>query len=563
MCKVHGLAPVLCLAVGWAWPHLIPSECLAQVVCADLDRDGVCDTPAALRLEIDRQTVTFPLNLVFRFAVNNTGETDLGNVRACDAELVSDALAAGLAVGPCALCTGPCDAVDDTCAQLGLIDQGAGGVVTCTVTAPSGSAWRQFAALDGVPDDCYDNQASVSGEAVVGPGVCGPEVTVNSACGASACLDTCACELSVTKEACIEPPSPGGGEGCTPGYWKNHTGAWPAAYAPGDDFDSVFGVSAFKPDRTLLAALENGGGGVDALGRHAVAGLLNAASDGVNYALSVAEVIALVQSALAPGGDVEAAKNTLESHNEAGCPLDGNQPRRAASDGRTDEGVAGAAGPPPLAAPLVEACAEAIRCGVPTRVLFRYTVTNDSDCPMTDVSVVDDVFGPVPGSPIGEIAPHSSAVLTLIATLSEETTNVVTVTGNVTGDSCQATAELTVPDDCTDGGGQGCTPGYWKQEQHFDSWVGYQPGQSFGQVFGVPADAGFTLLDALRQGGGGASALGRHATAGLLNAASPGVDYRYSVAEVIALVQAAYASGDYESAKNLLEAENELGCPLN
>ena len=24
-------------------------------------------------------------------------------------------------------------------------------------------------------------------------------------------------------------------------------------------------------------------------------------------------------------------------------------------------------------------------------------------------------------------------------------------------------------------GGEGCTPGFWKQDQHFDSWVGFAP----------------------------------------------------------------------------------------
>ena len=54
----------------------------------------------------------------------------------------------------------------------------------------------------------------------------------------------------------------------------------------------------------------------------------------------------------------------------------------------------------------------------------------------------------------------------------------------------------------------------------------------------------------------------RHAVAALLNAASPGVNYFYSEAEVIALVQDAFNTGDYETSKNLLEAQNEPGCPL-
>jgi hypothetical protein len=51
--------------------------------------------------------------------------------------------------------------------------------------------------------------------------------------------------------------------------------------------------------------------------------------------------------------------------------------------------------------------------------------------------------------------------------------------------------------------------------------------------------------------------------AALLNASSPDVDSDFTTAQVIALVQAAVASGDFETAKNLLAASNEAGCPLS
>jgi len=110
------------------------------------------------------------------------------------------------------------------------------------------------------------------------------------------------------------------------------------------------------------------------------------------------------------------------------------------------------------------------------------------------------------------------------------------------------------------GGGEGCTPGYWKQEHHYDSWVGYSPSDSFDAVFGV--SYGGTLAEAAGANGGGANALARHAVAALLNASSS-VDYLYSTADVINMVQAAFASGDYEGTKDLFAAQNELGCPLN
>ena len=111
------------------------------------------------------------------------------------------------------------------------------------------------------------------------------------------------------------------------------------------------------------------------------------------------------------------------------------------------------------------------------------------------------------------------------------------------------------------GGLEGCTPGYWKQSQHFDSWVGYSPTDLFASVFGVTRSG--TLLDALKANGGGEQALARHAVAALLNASSS-VDYAMATpAQVIAAVQAAFASGDFETQKDQFASWNERGCTLN
>jgi hypothetical protein len=94
-------------------------------------------------------------------------------------------------------------------------------------------------------------------------------------------------------------PIPDGGEGCTPGFWKNHLNDWPpTGFAPGDDFDTTFGVDLFDPDITLDDALNARGGGVKKLARHGTAALLNAAHPAVDYPLSVAEVIAAVQAGI-------------------------------------------------------------------------------------------------------------------------------------------------------------------------------------------------------------------------------------------------------------------------
>ncbi len=79
-----------------------------------------------------------------------------------------------------------------------------------------------------------------------------------------------------------------GHEGCTPGYWKNHTDNWQEA-APGDLFGSKYvDARANVAGLTLLQALQGGGGpGADGaakiLARAATAAYLNAAHDGVGY----------------------------------------------------------------------------------------------------------------------------------------------------------------------------------------------------------------------------------------------------------------------------------------
>jgi hypothetical protein len=134
----------------------------------------------------------------------------------------------------------------------------------------------------------------------------------------------------------ILPPDGGGGEGCTPGYWKQpqHFDSWPAPYDPSIRFSEVFdrtirvrwsqrGKPSIIADPTLLQALGAKGGGINALARHAVAALLNAQSPDVSFDYSVAEVIALVQRAVDSGSkpQIERAKDRLADANEQGCPL--------------------------------------------------------------------------------------------------------------------------------------------------------------------------------------------------------------------------------------------------
>ena len=111
-------------------------------------------------------------------------------------------------------------------------------------------------------------------------------------------------------------------------------------------------------------------------------------------------------------------------------------------------------------------------------------------------------------------------------------------------------------------GAGGCTPGYWKQPHHYDSWVRYSPTQQFSSVF-ANAFRGMTLAQVAAQGGGGLKALGRHTVAALLNSTNSAVGFPLSTAQVIAQFNAAYSTGAYEGMKNQFASLNERNCYLN
>ena len=114
-----------------------------------------------------------------------------------------------------------------------------------------------------------------------------------------------------------------GYEGCTPGFWKNHPNAWADTWlSPDASLEATFGVDLPGPDMTLLQALNQGGGGFTALGRHAVAGLLNARTAKVDYPYRSSDIIAMVQGAVA-SGDPTQAHEAFASSNELGCPTNG------------------------------------------------------------------------------------------------------------------------------------------------------------------------------------------------------------------------------------------------
>ncbi|MHC4289504.1 MAG: hypothetical protein ACYTCN_08530 [Planctomycetota bacterium] len=145
------------------------------------------------------------------------------------------------------------------------------------------------------------------------------------------------------KEAEADCPC-GGEDGCTPGFWKNHPDCWCESYDPEDPVADVFTAlqdpnyidlggqgSKDKWDvdtDTLMDAINYGGGrGLEGaarnLLRHSVAAILNGCSGDVNYPISDALIIDLVNAALATE-DVDMIQelhSVLAEWNEYGCPI--------------------------------------------------------------------------------------------------------------------------------------------------------------------------------------------------------------------------------------------------
>ena len=128
-------------------------------------------------------------------------------------------------------------------------------------------------------------------------------------------------------------------------------------------------------------------------------------------------------------------------------------------------------------------------------------------------------------------------------------------------------------------GHEGCTPGYWKN--HTDNWEETNPSVLVGALYAsAPTSvAGLTLAEALNGGGGpgvdgAASILTRAAVASWLNAAHEGLGFPWrrhadgldGRTSLVAAVNEAFASNDRATMLALaseLDADNNLGCPLN
>jgi hypothetical protein len=215
--------------------------------------------------------------------------------------------------------------------------------------------------------------------------------------------------------------------------------------------------------------------------------------------------------------------------------------------------------------------------------MYEIIVTNCGNEPLVDVVVEDDFLGF--SYPIGDLAPGEVMTLTDadIPELSfenlcdayEQFENVAVATGVGSSTALPVTDADPACVKCEEKEDEGCTPGYWKNPKHFDSWTDYEPGDSFSSVFGRvitirlnkkdgnPVTTDPTLLQALKALGGEINALARHSVAALLDASSLDVDFPFTTAEVIAEFQNGYDSGELQATKDLFEEANESFCPLD
>ncbi len=161
-----------------------------------------------------------------------------------------------------------------------------------------------------------------------GTAVSGPYSNLGTATGQPPTGPT----VSATDPCYYHGIPPTGTQGCTPGYWKNHTDSWPpTGYSPSQLVRSVFTQVDNYPalaSATLLDALHFQGGpdlsgAAEILLRAAVAALLNSAHPGVGYPRTTAQVILDVETALNQGnrdGMITLAA-ALDADNNLGCPL--------------------------------------------------------------------------------------------------------------------------------------------------------------------------------------------------------------------------------------------------
>ncbi|TBW27364.1 hypothetical protein [Gramella sp. KN1008] len=126
-------------------------------------------------------------------------------------------------------------------------------------------------------------------------------------------------------------------EGCTLGYWKNHTDRWCEEYLTCNYYGDVFEDAHPKlVEVTLLEALNLEGGGIYNLARQSVAALLNTCSSEVGFAYSDVEALIADVNYAFTNDEAGAFGMYLDGLNQAGCPLFGTEATTAPTSPECD-----------------------------------------------------------------------------------------------------------------------------------------------------------------------------------------------------------------------------------
>jgi len=207
-------------------------------------------------------------------------------------------------------------------------------------------------------------------------------------------------------------------------------------------------------------------------------------------------------------------------------------------------------------------------------VTWTFTITNTGPVALTQIELLDDQIGVIT-CPSPTLQPGESMECSVQGTAqSGQYANIGTVSAQGPHGNEVSASDESHYFGFDANGAQGCSHGFWKN--HIVDWqlTGFAPGHllidSFEEIAGYPQLMNDTLEDGLRYGGGpgdlgAAKILLRIATAALLNAAHPDVDYPYSVAAVVSLVDDALASHDRNAMLALKDSLEDLfeDCPLD
>ena len=233
-------------------------------------------------------------DVLYRVTIQNNGTADATNVQVKDTLTVSKNVifVSSNIGGNCGLTAGdslPSGTVI-TC-DIGTLAAGVMAIVDITVNVPTPGSGETFA-----------NSAVAMADGPISSNVCPVTVTVIA--------------------------EGGGGEGCTPGGWRNNEGAWgPTGLNFLDLFDATFGFGFDTNPDLVLGETGPGehdgsiwarGGGLKKVQRHGTACLLNALHPDVDYDLTAAQCIAIVLAGGSAGGfDI----NDVVDFNEQGCDV--------------------------------------------------------------------------------------------------------------------------------------------------------------------------------------------------------------------------------------------------